>query len=305
MYYGCDYYPEHWPETHWAEDARLMEQAGFNVARIGEFAWAKMEPREGHYDWGWLDRAIGILADHDIRVVLGTPTAAPPPWLTTAYPEVLPRDQHRRVRHAGSRRHYCANSPVYREHTRRIVGVLAQRYGHDERILGWQIDNEFGCCGTRLCYCDTCASRFRDWLRTRYGGLDAVNRAWGSVFWSALYSYQSDYYAGRAAATVHELGRGRAIYAGVLAAEDFYGPLFDWLLPHAGVRPLLETPPGVEAVARIGPAGRVLFLLNHNASSQTATLPDRLADAVTGQAVGREVKLGARQVKILHEQRQG
>ena len=188
MYYGCDYYPEHWPESQWAEDARLMGEAGFNVARIGEFAWAKMEPAEGEYDWAWLDQVIGILADQGIKTVLGTPTAAPPPWLTTAHPEVLPRDRHRRVRHAGSRRHYCPNSPVYRDYTRRIVTALAERYGRERRVIGWQADNEFGCHDTGQCYCDTCAAQFRRWLQARYGGLDQLNSAWGSVFWSALYT---------------------------------------------------------------------------------------------------------------------
>lgn len=187
FYYGCDYYPEHRPESFWEEDARRMREAGFNVVRIGEFAWARMEPAEGQYDWGWLDRAIEVLHRHGLHIVLGTPTAAPPPWLTTAHPEILPRDRHRRVRHAGSRRHYCPNSPVYQEYTRRIVTALAQRYGGDERVVGWQIDNEFGCHDTGLCYCDVCAARFREWLRERYGSLDALNEAWGTVFWSAIY----------------------------------------------------------------------------------------------------------------------
>lgn len=188
IYYGCDYYPEHWPESRWEQDAHLMREAGFNVARIGEFAWAKMEPRQGHYEWGWLDRAIGLLADYGLQVVLGTPTTTPPPWLTTAHPEILPRDRQRRVRHAGSRRHYCPNSPVYQQHTRRIVLEMAVRYGHDERVIGWQMDNEFGCHDTGRCYCDTCAGNLRKWLQERYGSLDRLNQAWGSVFWSALYA---------------------------------------------------------------------------------------------------------------------
>ena len=663
LHYGCDYYPEHWPESRWMEDARLMREAGFNVARIGEFAWAKMEPREGQYAWEWLDRVISILADHDIKVVLGTPTAAPPPWLTTAHPEVLPRDHHRRVRHAGSRRHYCPNSPVYREYTQRIVSALAERYGHDERVIGWQTDNEFGCHDTGRCFCDTCAVRFREWLQERYGSLEVLNHAWGSIFWSALYAdwdevplpwatpsyhnpghmldflrfgsdsiaeyqqiqigilrklapnqvithnflslhsreldsyniaapldfvswdnyhfygatpaivaashdlywgmkrrsywimeqqvsnvnwagynpafrpgevglkvwqsvargadgvvyfrwraatlgaelyhsglldhggrptrgyveaqeigqvlpelapllrdsvpqakvallhdyasrwsldlqphnrdladdgafqralmgpyealwernvgihvlplngdddlsayeiviapainllsqenadrlatyaqgggtliatartgfkdelgfvpesppghladvmgvtveefdslppdrvnrvqfvegpsgtvevalwfevlapttarplaiYQADYYADRPAATLREVDEGRTIYVGVLAGADFYGLLFDWLLPVVGVRPLLDTPPGVEAAARVGPAGRVLFLLNHNDAPVTVTLPTRYADALTDEAVSQELRLGPREVRILWE----
>ncbi len=663
LYYGCDYYPEHWPASRWAEDAHLMRRAGFNVVRIGEFAWAKMEPSEGRYDWDWLDQAIAVLADHDLLVVLGTPTATPPPWLTTAHPEILPRDQDRQVRHAGSRRHYCPESPVYRDHTRRIVTAMAERYGHDGRVIGWQTDNEFGCHDTGRCYCDTCTARFREWLRARYGSLESLNHAWGSVFWSALYAdwgeinppwatlaghnpshaldfyrfgsdsvrdyqqlqidilrshtsdqfithnfmlffsreldfydlaapldfaswdnyhfygatpaivasthdrywgmkrrsfwvmeqqvsnvnwapynptfrpgevglkvwqsvahgadgivyfrwravtlgselyhsglldhsgqstrgyaeaqqigralpkltpllrdsipqaevallhdypsrwsldlqphnqdladdqafqqafmgpyqalwernvgahvlplngdddlaaykivivpainllsrehadrlaayvrgggtlistartgfkdelglvpgsppghlsdimgatveefdslppdhvnqvqfiegasnsvevtlwcevlapttarplalYQTDYYAGRPAATVREVGQGRAIYVGVLAGADFYGPLFDWLLPLAGVEPLLSTPPGVEAAARVGPEGQVLFLLNHNDAPTTVTLPDRYTDALTDEPVGRELQLGPREVRILRK----
>jgi len=662
LYYGCDYYPEQWPDLCWEDDARLMQQAGLNVARIGEFAWAKIEPRDGHYDWAWLDRVIGILADHGIKIVLGTPTAAPPPWLTTAHPEILPRDQHRQVRHAGSRRHYCPNSPIYRKYTQRIVSALAERYGRDGRIVGWQTDNEFGCHDTGRCFCDTCAARFREWLQQRYGSLEALNHAWGSVFWSALYTdwdevplpwvtpsyhnpshtldflrfgsdsmaeyqqlqigilrklapnqfithnvmplhsreldfykiaapldfvswdnyhfdgatpaivaaahdlywgmkgrsywimeqqvsnvnwtpynptfrpgevglkvwqsiahgadgvvyfrwraatlgaelyhsglldhsgqptrgygeaqaigralpklapllrdsnpqaevallhdypsrwsldlqphnrdladdkafqhalmgpyealwarnvparvlpargdddlsaykivvapainllsrenaerlatyvgrggtlivtartgfkdefgqvpgrppghladlmgmtveefdslppdrvnqvqfvagpsitapvalwfevlspttarplavYQADYYAGRPAATLREVDGGRAIYVGVLAGPDFYGPLFDWLLPLVGVEPLLDTPPGVEAAARVGPAGRALFLLNHTDTPAMVTLPGNYADALTGEPVSQELQLGAREVRILH-----
>jgi beta-galactosidase len=663
LYYGCDYYPEHWPEPHWTEDARLMREAGFNVVRIGEFAWAKMEPTDGQYDWIWLDRSISVLADQGLKVVLGTPTAAPPPWLTTAHPEILPRDQHRRVRHAGSRRHYCPESLIYRDYTRRIVTAMAKRYGHDERVIGWQTDNEFGCHDTGRCYCDTCAAGFREWLRARYGNLEVLNSAWGSVFWSALYAdwgeitppwatlaahnpshvldyyrfasdsvcdyqqlqidilrahtseqfvthnlmpfssreldfydlatpldfvswdnyhfygatpaivaathdrywgmkrrsywvmeqqvsnvdwapynptlrpgevglkvwqgiahgadgivyfrwraatlgaelyhsgllghdgrptrgyveaqeigqslprltsllrdsvpqaevallhdypsrwsldlqphnqdlandqafqrafmgpyqalwernvgthvlplngdddlavyniviapainllsrenaerlatyvqgggtliatartgfknelgqvpgsppghlanllgvtveefdslppdrvnqvqliegpsdplevtlwcevlapttarplalYQTDHYAGRPAATVREVGQGRAIYVGVLPGADFCGPLLDWLLPLVGVEPLLDTPPGVEAAARVGPAGRVLFLLNHNDATATVTLSDRYADALTGEPVAQELRLGPREVRILRE----
>jgi beta-galactosidase len=188
LHYGCDYYPEHWPESRWLEDVRFMERAGFNVARIGEFSWAKMEPSEGRYNWGWLDRAIGLLADHGIKVVLGTPTAAPPPWLIKAHPGVLPHDEHRLVRHAGSRRHYCPNNPFYREYTRKIVTAMAQRYGRDVRVIGWQTDNEFGCHDTGRCYCGVCAARFRAWLRERYKSIDALNEAWGSAFWSALHA---------------------------------------------------------------------------------------------------------------------
>lgn len=187
MYFGVDYYPEQWPEERWAEDARLMQEAGFNVARLAEFSWALLEPEEGRYNFDWLDRAIGILAERGIKIVLGTPTAAPPPWLIISYPDVLPVDEHRRVKGPGTRHHRCANSPAYQEHTRRIVTAMAERYGRHPNVIGWQIDNELGCHDTARCYCERCATAFRRWLRERYEDLEALNEAWGTAFWSQVY----------------------------------------------------------------------------------------------------------------------
>jgi beta-galactosidase len=188
MKLGVCYYPEHWPEQRWPVDARMMREAGLEVVRMGEFAWGLMEPAEGQFDWDWLDRAIQILASEGLKVVLGTPTATPPAWLVRNYPEVLPVDKEGRVRQFGSRCHYCHTSLVYREHTGRIVKALAQHFGDNRVVIGWQIDNEFGNHETARCYCERCASAFRLWLQKRYHNLDELNRAWGTVFWSQIYS---------------------------------------------------------------------------------------------------------------------
>ncbi len=185
---GVDYYPEHWPADRWPADARLMHESGLQVVRLAEFAWARMEPAEGQFEWDWLDRAVDVLSGAGLQVILGTPTAAPPAWLTRAYPDILPVDAQRRTRSFGGRRHYCPNSPTYRAHTRRIVAALAGRYGGHAAVIGWQIDNEFGGGQTARCYCEDCAAAFRQWLRRRYGDLDALNDAWGAVFWSQTYT---------------------------------------------------------------------------------------------------------------------
>ena len=192
MKLGVCYYPEHWPQERWPVDARLMSQAGLSLVRIADFAWVAMEPREGEFTWDWLDRAIDVLAAENLQVILCTPTASPPPWLCRAYPDILPVDAQGRRRRFGSRRHYCPNSPTYRQHTLRIVTALASRYGRHPAVAGWQIDNEFGCHDTSRCYCETCAVSFRSWLKAKYGTIETLNDAWGTIFWSQTYSDWSE-----------------------------------------------------------------------------------------------------------------
>ena len=192
MKLGVCYYPEHWPQERWPVDARLMRQAGLSLVRIADFAWVLMEPKEGEFTWGWLDRAVEVLASEDLQVVLCTPTASPPPWLCRVYPDILPVDVQGRRRRSGSRRHYCPNNQTYHHHTERIVTAIASRYGSHPAVVGWQVDNEFGCHDTARCYCDACASSFRSWLEGKYGSIEALNDAWGTVFWSQIYGDWSE-----------------------------------------------------------------------------------------------------------------
>jgi beta-galactosidase len=184
MYYGADYYPEHWPETRWDDDARLMQAAGFNVVRMAEFAWTRMEPEEGAFNFAWLDRAIELLSHYGIDSVLGTPTAAPPAWIMTAHPEATLVNEARQPITYGSRRNYCPSNAIYRQHSARIVRAMAEHYAGNPHVIGWQIDNEFG----GRCYCPACQAAFQGWLEKRYGTLDALNAAWGTEFWSHIYT---------------------------------------------------------------------------------------------------------------------
>jgi beta-galactosidase len=192
MKLGVCYYPEHWPQERWPADARLMRQAGLSLVRIADFAWAALEPREGHFTWDWLDQAINVLAAEDLQIILCTPTASPPPWLCRAYPDILPVDIQGRQRRFGSRRHYCPSNPTYHQHTTRIVTAMSARYGSHPAVAGWQIDNEFGCHDTARCYCESCASSFRSWLESKYRTIAALNEAWGAVFWSQTYADWSE-----------------------------------------------------------------------------------------------------------------
>ena len=185
---GVCYYPEHWPEDVWPEDARRMAEAGLTWVRIGEFAWSRLEPAPGKLDFDWLDRAIATLGEAGLRVVLGTPTATPPRWMLDRHPDMLAVDAQGRPRKFGARRHYCFSHRGYLEDCRRITTRLAERYGQTPHVAAWQTDNEYGCHDTILSYSDAARTAFRDWLAQKYQSPEALNRAWGNAFWSMDYA---------------------------------------------------------------------------------------------------------------------
>ncbi|MEO1732658.1 MAG: beta-galactosidase [Pseudomonadota bacterium] len=185
---GTCYYPEHWDETIWLDDAQRMVDAGLTWVRIGEFAWSRMEPRPGELQWDWLDRAIDTLGGAGLNVVLGTPTATPPRWIVQKHPDMLAVDVSGHARKFGSRRHYCFSHEGYLNECRRIVTLMAERYGRNPHIGAWQTDNEYGCHDTVISYSAAATTGFRDWLAQKYQSPDALNRAWGNVFWSMEYA---------------------------------------------------------------------------------------------------------------------
>lgn len=184
LHLGAAWYPEHWPEERWLEDVKLMRDAGFTVVRVAEFAWSDLEPREGAFSLGWLERAVKLAADNDLAVVIGTPTAAPPAWLTHKYPDTLAiHEDGRRATHGG-RCHFDVTSERYLQFCRRIAEKLALCFGHDARVIGWQIDNEYNA----ISYSDTAREKFQHWLREIYGTLDRLNDAWATSYWSEKYT---------------------------------------------------------------------------------------------------------------------
>jgi beta-galactosidase len=185
--FGVCYYPEQWPESFWEDDARRMQECGVNTVRLGEFGWALMEPGEGRYDFSLFDRAIETLGRHGIKTIFGTPTAAPPKWLTHKYPEVLGVSETGQPVNDQSRRQYSYNSPIYRRLSRKIVEALALHYRNNTNIIGWQIDNEMNNENPED-FSESSRASFRTWLRQKYGTLDELNARWGTVVWSQIYS---------------------------------------------------------------------------------------------------------------------
>ena len=184
LWLGAAWYPEQWPEARWPKDLALMQAAGINVVRVGEFAWSALEPHQGQYHFGWLERAIAEAARHHIFVVIGTPTDAPPAWLTSRYPQVLRVHANGRRAQHGNRRQFSYASPQYRRFCRDIVTRLAERFGHNPDVIGWQIDNEY----TNESYDPGTRRLFQQWLQRRFGTLGALNRDWTTAYWSQTYT---------------------------------------------------------------------------------------------------------------------
>ncbi|MBB6693534.1 beta-galactosidase [Cohnella xylanilytica] len=184
--HGADYNPDQWlhdPKVI-EEDIRLMKLAGCNVMSVGIFAWAALEPEEGRFEFGWLDRILDTFAENGIYAWLATPSGARPAWMSQKYPEVL-RVGANRVRNLhGARHNHCYTSPVYREKVAILNAKLGERYGSHPAVVGWHISNEYG----GECHCDYCQEAFRGWLKAKYGSLDALNRAWWTAFWSHTYT---------------------------------------------------------------------------------------------------------------------
>ncbi|MFE3902191.1 beta-galactosidase [Streptomyces sp. NPDC059153] len=185
--YGADYNPEQWPREVWEEDVRLMREAGVNIVSLAIFSWARIQPTADTWDFEWLDEVMDLLHAGGIGVDLATATASPPPWLTTAHPEILPVTATGETLWPGARQHWRPTSPVFRTHALRLVRELATRYASHPALVAWHVNNELGCHNV-YDYSDDAAHAFRTWLLRRYTTLEALNHAWGTAFWSQRYS---------------------------------------------------------------------------------------------------------------------
>jgi beta-galactosidase len=194
MYFGVDYYPEQWvfpyggtaenPEAAWESDAILMAKAGFNVVRIGEFSWGICEPEEGKYDFLWLRRVMDVMGAHGIKVVLGTPTAAPPIWLAKKHPEILPLDERGLAKHEGTRRAICLASDAFWDYSKRIVTAMAEALGDHPQLIAWQIDNSIGGNDTEFSFNEATREEWYLWLQAKYKTIERLNNQLGLRYWS-------------------------------------------------------------------------------------------------------------------------
>jgi len=183
--FGVDYYPEHWPQERWETDAELMKEAGFELVRLAEFSWSKIQPRRDEWHWEWLDKAIVTLASAGLEVILCTPTASPPPWMVEGDPRILPEIGGAVTLGLGHRRHYSPHHPEYREDCVEIARRMGERYGRHRAVVGFQIDNEL--CGNLNDTGPMARKAFQAWLKRRHGSLEELDRRLGLIFWGQQY----------------------------------------------------------------------------------------------------------------------
>ena len=181
---GTAYYPEDWDNARVEYDAALMRKAGVSYVRMAEFAWSRLEPSEGNYQFQWLQDAVRIFGEHGIRTILCTPSSAAPAWMCRKYPEILRKKRSGESAWFGVRDHTCYTSKKYRELIRKIVEKMAAAFRDNPYVAGWQIDNETGCSRFPECFCPDCQAAFREYLRGKYQTLENLNRAWNTAFWS-------------------------------------------------------------------------------------------------------------------------
>jgi len=213
MYFGVDYYPEHWvypyagspenPEGRWEKDIGMMIAAGVNVVRMGEFAWGLYEPEEGKYNFEWMRRAMDLFGKAGIKVVLGTPTAAPPIWLAKKHPEILPIDERGLRKHEGTRRAYCLNNDTFWEYSQKIVRALAEALGKHPQLIAWQIDNGLGGHSTEASFNHETERDWHAWLKAKYETIQRLNDLMGLRFWGQTVARFEDVPVPRVAPTVH------------------------------------------------------------------------------------------------------
>ena len=181
--FGGDYNPEQWPENIWSEDMRLFKLAGIDTVTLNVFSWAELQPSENEYNFSKLDKIINLACENNMKIILATSTAAHPAWMARKYPEILRVTSNGEQRKFGSRHNSCPNSPIYQKYSVKLAEELANRYGENPSVIAWHISNEYG----DTCYCEKCQDSFRQWLKSKYKTIDAVNEAWNTSFWGHTY----------------------------------------------------------------------------------------------------------------------
>ena len=199
---GTCYYPEHWDKSLWKSDLERMLANGVETIRIAEFAWTIFEPEESVFSFDFFDEFLDVAEQTDIKVIFCTPTAIPPVWMSEKYPEILNCRKDGVLYRHGMRRHFNYNSATLHRLASEAVEKIAEHYAGRKCIVGWQIDNELNCEISEY-YSESDTLAFRAFLKDKYNTLDALNSAWGTVFWNQTYTAWEQVYVPRTTINDH------------------------------------------------------------------------------------------------------
>jgi len=180
------YYPESWDKSQWERDIKNIASFGFEYVHLTDHAWYDLEPKEGVYNFGWVDTVINLAAKYGMKTLLSTPTSAPPVWLNENYPEILMIDENGVTMRHGTRQQYSWSSPVFRKYTEKICEAMGKHFGKNPNVIGWQIDNEPSHYG-KYDYSPAVRTRFIEWLKVKYKDINTLNERWGMRFWTMHY----------------------------------------------------------------------------------------------------------------------
>ncbi|MDP9040022.1 MAG: beta-galactosidase [Acidobacteriota bacterium] len=178
--YGAAYYNEYMPYERLDKDVALMKAADITVVRMGESTWSLWEPRDGHFEYAWMDRVVDAMGKAGIKVILGTPTYSVPTWMIHAHPEILARPLGGAPVFYGMRQNMDTSSPAFRFYAERLIRNLVRHYRENPNVIGWQIDNETSSYGASN---EDVFTGFVDHLKEKFGSTDALNKAWGLNYW--------------------------------------------------------------------------------------------------------------------------
>ncbi|MFV0376429.1 MAG: beta-galactosidase [Mangrovibacterium sp.] len=178
--YGVAYYQEYMPTDRLDEDVRMMKEAGISVVRLGESTWSLFEPRDGEFEFAWMDRIIEKMNEAGIKVILGTPTYSIPAWLWHKHPEVLLNFERGGKAYYGIRQNMDLTNPTYLFYCERIIRKLMEHYAQNPAIIGFQVDNETTDRGVNNYDFQV---DFVNYLKKKFKTPENLNKVWGLNYW--------------------------------------------------------------------------------------------------------------------------
>ncbi len=234
--YGAAYYSEYEPYDRLDQDIALMKKAGLNVVRMGESTWSLWEPRDGQFEYAWMDRVVDAMGKAGIKVIMGTPTYSIPTWLYHEHPEILVRPLGGGQSYYGMRQNMDTDNADYRRYSQRVIVNMVEHYKNNPNVIGWQLDNETA--SYNAANPDVVDGFFR-YLKKKYVTTDELNRRWFLNYWGEdVNGWENMPGPDKPQSTAYKLEWSRWEQ---MRVTDFLGWQADLVRQHRGARQFVTT----------------------------------------------------------------